>query len=213
MAHSTSEMRVTVIPLGRRLLGACSNLPERLVRTWIPGCTPRRPYSVLPRWACRAGPVAATRGALYRTVSPLPFPAKYTTKPAVCSLWHFPWGYPRRTLSGTVCPWSPDFPPRRPFGLAGAAVQPTDAVRDGERMRPRQDRNRSFSPVQRASPAGPAASRACESSKRLQGHQCRGIDHDPRAKLAGPAAAAPVNRLSACRVIVDESTRPSTRAA
>ena len=24
---------------------------------------------------------------------------------------------PRRTLSGTVCPWSPDFPPRPPFGI------------------------------------------------------------------------------------------------
>ncbi len=34
---------------------------------------------------------------------------------AVQSLWHFPWGRPRRTLSGTVCRWSPDFPPRRPF--------------------------------------------------------------------------------------------------
>ncbi len=32
-------------------------------------------------------------------------------KPAVCFLWHFPWGCPRRTLSGTLFPWSPDFPP------------------------------------------------------------------------------------------------------
>ena len=30
---------------------------------------------------------------------------------AVCSLWHFPWGRPRRGLPGTVFPWSPDFPP------------------------------------------------------------------------------------------------------
>ena len=29
---------------------------------------------------------------------------------AVCSLWHFPWGRPRRSLTGTVSPWSPDFP-------------------------------------------------------------------------------------------------------
>ena len=35
---------------------------------------------------------------------------------AVRSLWHFPWGCPRRRLSGTVCQGSPDFPPRRPFG-------------------------------------------------------------------------------------------------
>ncbi len=31
---------------------------------------------------------------------------------AVCFLWHFPWGHPRRTLSGTLYPWSPDFPLR-----------------------------------------------------------------------------------------------------
>ncbi len=29
---------------------------------------------------------------------------------AVCFLWHFPWGHPRRPLAGTVFPWSPDFP-------------------------------------------------------------------------------------------------------
>lgn len=29
---------------------------------------------------------------------------------AVCSLWHCPWGRPRRALPGTVFPWSPDFP-------------------------------------------------------------------------------------------------------
>jgi len=28
-----------------------------------------------------------------------------------------PKGSSRRTLSGTVCPWSPDFPPRPPFGI------------------------------------------------------------------------------------------------
>ena len=31
---------------------------------------------------------------------------------AVCFLWHFPWGRPRRLLAGTVFPWSPDFPLR-----------------------------------------------------------------------------------------------------
>jgi len=29
----------------------------------------------------------------------------------VSFLWRFPWGRPRRTLSGAVSPWSPDFPP------------------------------------------------------------------------------------------------------
>jgi len=29
---------------------------------------------------------------------------------AVCFLWHYPWGRPRRPLTGTASPWSPDFP-------------------------------------------------------------------------------------------------------
>ena len=33
---------------------------------------------------------------------------------AVCSLWHCPWGRPRRPLAATVLPWSPDFPPPVP---------------------------------------------------------------------------------------------------
>jgi hypothetical protein len=36
--------------------------------------------------------------------------------PAVCFLWRFPWGFPRRTLSGAVSAWSPDFPPLRSGG-------------------------------------------------------------------------------------------------
>jgi hypothetical protein len=35
---------------------------------------------------------------------------------AVCFLWRFPWGCPRRRLSGTVPPWSPDFPPLKASG-------------------------------------------------------------------------------------------------
>src|SRR5437764_5236970 len=42
----------------------------------------------------------------YRTVSPLLRQAG-----AVSSLWHCPWGHPRRALPGTVSSWSPDFPP------------------------------------------------------------------------------------------------------
>ena len=70
-------------------------------------------FGFAPGGVCRAAPVAGRAVRSYRTVSPLPL---CRSKPAVSSLWHFPWGHPRRTLSGTVCPWSPDFPPRRPFG-------------------------------------------------------------------------------------------------
>ena len=30
---------------------------------------------------------------------------------AVCFLWRYPWGRPRRALPGAMLPWSPDFPP------------------------------------------------------------------------------------------------------
>jgi hypothetical protein len=45
-------------------------------------------------------------------------------------LWHCPWGRPRRTLSGTVFPWSPDFPHPAAFRpLRSAAARPTGGFR------------------------------------------------------------------------------------
>ena len=64
-------------------------------------------FGLAPGGVCRAVRVAASAVRSYRTLSPLP----RTACGAVCSLWHCPWGRPRRTLSGTVSPWSPDFPP------------------------------------------------------------------------------------------------------
>jgi hypothetical protein len=93
-------------------------------------CASRRPYSVLlpvgfavppalpPARCALTAPFHPCRGKTLRTA-------------AVCSLWHYPWARARRMLSGTACPRSPDFPPRQPFGFAGAAVRPTDANRDG----------------------------------------------------------------------------------
>ena len=51
-------------------------------------------------------------------------PCRRPRPKAVCSLWHFPWGRPRRALPGTVDPRSPDFPPLAGFPQA-AAVQPS----------------------------------------------------------------------------------------
>src|SRR5262245_19110105 len=54
------------------------------------------------------------RGALLPhrfTLAPVGWPAG-----AVSSLWHFPWGRPRRPLAATDNPWSPDFPPPRACG-------------------------------------------------------------------------------------------------
>jgi len=72
--------------------------------------------SAVPIWSCSRWGLPCrfrcrSRGAL------LPHPFTLTRcraeawGRAVCFLWHFPWGRPRRTLSGTVFPWSPDFPP------------------------------------------------------------------------------------------------------
>jgi len=111
-----SRQRVTAIPLGRRLPGVSSNQPGRPIRTSIRRIAPpRRPYSVLlPVGFAVPRPLPDARCALTAPFHPCPPSPKLGQ--AVSSLWHFPWGHPRRTLSGTVCPWSPDFPPRRPFG-------------------------------------------------------------------------------------------------
>ncbi len=113
--HVARATCVTAIPLGRRLPAASSNLPERLIRTGPETCVPRRSYSVLLPVGFAVPPaLPPARCAL--TAPFHPYPSKLSRRRAVCSLWHFPWGCPRRTLSGTVCPWSPDFPPRPPFG-------------------------------------------------------------------------------------------------
>ena len=68
--------------------------------------SPAVPLSdVAPGGACRAAAVARSAVSSYLAVSPLP-----PRWGAVCSLWRYPWGYPRRALPGTVSPWSPDFP-------------------------------------------------------------------------------------------------------
>ena len=80
---------------------------------------PRRPYSVLlPVGFTMPDPVAGSAVGSYPTLSPLPCaPQHELPRQAVCFLWHFPWGCPRRALPGTVSPWSPDFPPRQPFSI------------------------------------------------------------------------------------------------
>jgi len=70
------------------------------------------PIRSCSRWGLPCRPCYQERGAL------LPHPFTLTPrsvsgpKEAVCFLWHCPWGCPRRRLSGTVLPWSPDFPLR-----------------------------------------------------------------------------------------------------
>ncbi len=73
-------------------------------------------FGLAPGGVYRAVCVAAAAVGSYPTLSPLPGHDPFGFGKAVCFLWHFPWGRPRRALPGTVSSWSPDFPPRRPFG-------------------------------------------------------------------------------------------------
>ena len=79
-------------------------------------CDARSLFGIAPGGACLAGPVTSPAVGSYPTVSPLPMQAW-----AVCSLWRFPWGCPRRALPGTVSSWSPDFPRR----LLAAVIRPS----------------------------------------------------------------------------------------
>jgi hypothetical protein len=96
-------------------------------------CTLRysRPYSVLLPVGFALPPLLpGARCALAAPFRPCLRDALRHLARAVCFLWHFPWGRPRRRLSGTVFPWSPDFPlplaRQRPSGrLAGAEMRPT----------------------------------------------------------------------------------------
>ena len=129
--------RVTAIPLGRRLPGASSNLPGRQDPDTGPAaCAARRPYSVLlpvgfavplpsPEARCALtapfhpyppSPLRASVGGLLSVALSLKFAALAR-------------GFFRRTLSGTACPWSPDFPLKPAFRhWTQAAVRPTDAT-------------------------------------------------------------------------------------
>ena len=88
--------------------------------------SPGRPplFGLAPGGVYHAVPVAGDAVRSYRTLSPLPAGRK--AAPAVCFLWHFPWGRPRRALPGTVLPWSPDFPP--PTGFPRCEGRPSSRL-------------------------------------------------------------------------------------
>ena len=104
---------------------------DRLPEPEGPGAA--APIRSCSRWGLPCRPRCRVRGGLL----PHPFTLTPNASGAVCFLWHFPWGRPRRALPGTVFPWSPDFPPRRPKAN-GAAVRPTGNFRLRERRPGRQ---------------------------------------------------------------------------
>jgi hypothetical protein len=83
-----------------------------------PACRPPRGYRrAVPIWSCsRWGLPCRRRRRRRGALLPHPFTLAGgpQPRPAVCFLWHCPWGHPRRALPGTVFPWSPDFPPPPP---------------------------------------------------------------------------------------------------
>ena len=83
---------------------------------------PAAPIRSCSRWGLPCRPRCRSRGALLPPRFTLADRRGAPCGPAVCFLWHFPWGRPRRALPGTVPPWSPDLPhrarcPARPSSL------------------------------------------------------------------------------------------------
>jgi len=105
----------TAIPLEPASLRASRGQPGRKGGTALAttpfGASPSAPIRPCSRWGLPCRRRCRKRGGL--------LPHRFTLARqaeagrAVCSLWHFPWGRPRRSLTGTVVPWSPDFPPAR----------------------------------------------------------------------------------------------------
>jgi len=91
--------------------GAETRLPA------IRGSRPAAPIRSCSRWGLPCHPRRRGRGALLP--HPFTLARRAKTGRAVCFLWHFPWGRPRRVLPGTVSPWSPDFPPPAGFPHGG----------------------------------------------------------------------------------------------
>ena len=77
------------------------------------------PIRFCTRWGLPCQNCCQFRGALL----PHPFTLTQPGCRAVYFLRHFPWGYPRRALPGTVYPWSPDFP-HPAHETQGAAIRP-----------------------------------------------------------------------------------------
>ena len=104
---------------------SCNQPGRRAGKALIPfGIVPPL-FGFAPGGVCLAKVCYQTRGALLPHLFTLTC-LRPKASAGGLFLWHFPWGCPRRTLSGTVFPWSPDFPPPRVFRhCARAAIQPT----------------------------------------------------------------------------------------
>ena len=167
--------RVTAIPLGRRLPGASSNLPGRQDPDTGPGACASAPslFGLAPGGVCHAASVAGSAVRSYRTVSPLPSPSRDRGglfSVALSLEFARLRELPRRTLSGTACPWSPDFPlsaafrhcTKRPSGRLTAmdvgALRQSDQCKRGAIA---VNRRRSVSTVEGSAIPSTRAGRKC----------------------------------------------------
>jgi hypothetical protein len=117
------SQRGMAIHLGRPLPDASRDRPGRR-RGNPPAPKGYRPYLVLLPVGF-AVPVLLPGPRCALTAPFHPYRRGRSPEPAVCFLWHFPWGRPRRPLAGTVLPWSPDFPPPPRFPTTKAAIRPS----------------------------------------------------------------------------------------
>ena len=124
----------------RRRIAPPLKQPTRATSGNTPMC---RPYSVLlPVGFAVPPPLPVTRCALTAPFRPCRAEARCD-----CFLWHFPWGRPRRPLTGTVVPWSPDFPRLACASRGRPTLWPAYIVR------PRSRSNSSWSRIARHSPS------------------------------------------------------------
>ena len=117
------------IPLGCVSPHTSRDLPGRLSGNGLRAV----PIWSCSRWGLPCRRCCQQRGALLPHHFNLASPKR---RSAVSFLWRCPWGRPRRSLSGTVSPWSPDFPPAFAEASAGkpakdrrrrAVIRPSDA--------------------------------------------------------------------------------------
>jgi uncharacterized protein YuzE len=92
-------------------------------------------FGLAPGGVCRAAPVARGAVGSCPTLSPLPGrPRGCAGQPggrrAVCFLWHFPWGRPRRPFAGTVFRGARTFLADSLSARVGAAARPAGTRSD-----------------------------------------------------------------------------------
>ena len=144
-----AEAGAAIIPLDRSLRAGSRDLPGRLgPATALPEGSPaRRPYSVLLLAGLAVPPLSPeTRCALTAPFHPYLRPKAK----AVCFLWRYPWGRPRRALPAAMSSWSPDFP--RAFARDRPAVWSAPKV-VSERVRVNRAHRRPSAPPADGPPA------------------------------------------------------------